>query len=175
MKLTDIANLQEALPSMVPEFPIQIAGFDLKLRFDVNINKTKKGIKLQFVMPNVPEDPRKAQDMANAIGSDLQKKFGDAKLQIMYDVENPYRNVVGFLVPLPSIADFLMKTVGLGGDIEAGEEDQIAQQEEPPQEPAEEPLPDKEQAPSEEDQDLKEILMWRAGINTSTTLVNKKK
>ena len=170
MKLKDIAQLNEALPSMVPEFPVQIAGFDLKLRFDVNINKTKKGIKLQFVMPNVPEDPRKAQDMANAIGSELQKRFGDAKLQIMYDVENPYKNVVGFLVPLPSIADYIMKKVGLGGV--PGEEEQQPEQQ-PAEEPKAEPLPSEEQPPSEEDQDLREMFMQRAGVRV--TVVDNRK
>ena len=57
------------------------------------------------------------QKLANEIGTELQKKFGDAGLQIMYDTENPYNNVVGFLLPLPSLADHLVKTViKSGGD-----------------------------------------------------------
>ncbi len=82
-------NLNEALPALIPEFPVEIAGHHLTLRFDVNINKTKKGIKLQFVMKDVPTDPREAQQLANEIGSELQQKFGEANLQIVYDVENP--------------------------------------------------------------------------------------
>ena len=87
----------------------------------------------------------------------------------MYDLENPYTNVIGFLVPLPSIADYLMSKVGFGG---APEEEQPQQEPTPEQEPQEEPLPDQEQAPDEEDQDLKEIFMWRAGLSTSPS--NKK-
>lgn len=147
-------NLNEALPSLIPEFPVEIAGHHLTLRFDVNINKTKKGVKLQFVMKDVPTDPREAQTMANEIGTELQQKFGQAGLQITYDVENPYRNVVGFLLPLPSVADFIIKNV-LKGD--------TAQ---PEQAPGEE-LPAAEELPAEEvpgEEPLKERMMRIAGI-----------
>lgn len=150
-------NLNEALPALIPEFPVEIAGHHLTLRFDVNINKTKKGIKLQFVMKDVPTDPREAQQLANEIGSELQQKFGEANLQIVYDVENPYKNVVGFLLPLPSVADFIMKNVLQG--------EPAAKAEEPDQE-----LPDQEQAPEEADvqdqekETMKETIMKRAGL-----------
>lgn len=150
-------NLNEALPALIPEFPVEIAGHHLTLRFDVNINKTKKGIKLQFVMKDVPTDPREAQQLANEIGSELQQKFGEANLQIVYDVENPYKNVVGFLLPLPSVADFIMKNVLQG--------EPAAKAEEPDQE-----LPDQEQAPEEVDvqdqekETMKETIMKRAGL-----------
>lgn len=107
-------KLNEDLPAMVPEFPVNMAGQSMKLRFDTNINKTKKGVKVQFVLDSVPEDPRKLQELANAIGAELQTEFGEAGLQIMYDVENPYKNVIGFLIPLPSIADYLLKNVFKG-------------------------------------------------------------
>jgi hypothetical protein len=104
-------TLNEALSSLIPEYPVTIAGHDLTLRFDVNINKTKKGVKLQFVMKEVPQDSRQVQQIANEIGTELQQKFGTADLQVVYDVENPYKNVVGFLLPLPSLADYLIKHV----------------------------------------------------------------
>ena len=144
-------KLNEALPALIPEFPVEIAGHHLTLRFDVNINKTKKGVKLQFVMKDVPSDPREAQTMANEIGTELQQKFGEAGLQITYDVENPYRNVVGFLLPLPSLADFIIKHV-LKGD--------ATQPEQAPEE-GEQELPAKE-VPGEEP--LKEWMMKIAGI-----------
>ena len=145
-------NLSEALPPMIPEFPVEIAGHHLTLRFDVNINKTKKGVKLQFVMNDIPQDPREAQQLASEIGTELQQKFGDAGLQIVYDVENPYKNVVGFLLPLPSLADYLIKNI-----FQSGEEGQMT-----PKTPAE-ALPAKETPPSEEDQ-LREMMRNRAGL-----------
>lgn len=146
-------KINEALPSLIPEFPVEIAGHHLTLRFDVNINKTKKGVKLQFVMKDVPTDPREAQIMANEIGTELQQKFADSNLQIIYDVENPYKNVVGFLLPLPSLADFIVKHVLKGNQPEP---EQAPEEGEPKEE-----LPAKE-VPGEEP--MKEIMMTRAGL-----------
>lgn len=136
-------TLKEALPPLIPEYPIEVAGHHLTLRFDTNINKTKKGVKLQFVMQDVPQDPRQVQQIANEIGTELQQRFGDAGLQIMYDVENPYKNVIGFLLPLPSLANYLIQNV-LKEDQPAEPEAEPKAQEKPElptQElPAEEPL-----------------------------------
>lgn len=153
-------NLQEALPALIPEYPVEIAGNHLTLRFDVNINKTKKGVKLQFVMKDIPSDPRQAQQLANEIGTELQQKFADAGLQIIYDVENPYKNVVGFLLPLPSLANYIIKNI-FQADVdqpEAGEEEG-GEEEAPAQ-----PLPQQEQPPVPEDEPVKEVFMKRAGL-----------
>lgn len=151
-------NLQEALPALIPEFPVEIAGNHLTLRFDVNINKTKKGVKLQFIMKDIPSDPREAQQIANEIGTELQQKFAAKGLQIIYDVENPYKNVIGFLLPLPSLADSLMKNV-LQSDVEQPETDNEDSEEENTEE-----LPQKEEPPVPEDEPVKEIFMRRAGL-----------
>lgn len=153
-------ELNEAMPSLIPEFPVEIAGHHLTLRFDVNINKTKKGVKLQFVMKDVPTDPTQAQQMANEIGTELQEKFGESNLQIIYDVENPYRNVIGFLVPLPSIANYLMKNVFKGGD--STEEPTEEPADEIPAEEPQQDLPAQELPPSEEP--IRERLMRIAGL-----------
>ena len=144
-------KINESLPALIPEYPVTVAGQNLTLRFDVNVNKTKKGVKLQFVLQNVPEDPRKLQDLANEIGTELQEKFGAKGLQIIYDVENPYKNLIGFLLPLPSLADFIMKNV-LKGQDSVDEPEELPSQEEPPSE-----------VPAEEEP-VKEIFMKRAGI-----------
>jgi len=155
-------NLSEALPALIPEYPVEIAGHHLTLRFDVNINKTKKGVKLQFVMNDIPQDPRQAQQMASEIGTELQQKFGEAGLQVVYDVENPYRNVVGFLLPLPSLANYLIKNIFKSE--ENGEMTQQTPAAKPQEEPAAEPLPDQEQAPASEEDQVREIMMNRAGL-----------
>lgn len=153
-------NLQEALPALIPEYPVEIAGNHLTLRFDVNINKTKKGVKLQFVMKDIPSDPREAQQLANEIGTELQQKFAAAGLQIIYDVENPYKNVVGFLLPLPSLANYLIKNI-FQADVEQPEADgeEGGEEEAPAQ-----PLPQKEEPPVPEDEPVKEVFMKRAGL-----------
>ncbi len=152
-------TLAEALPPLIPEYPVEIAGHHLTLRFDVNINKTKKGVKLQFVMNDVPQDPRQAQQLANEIGTELQQKFGAADMQVIYDVENPYKNVVGFLLPLPSLADYIIKHV-LKGE---GEGQMVAKTPAKGEEEAPEQLPAQETPPAPEDQ-VREIMMNRAGL-----------
>lgn len=152
------ATLKEALPAMIPEYPVEIAGHHLTLRFDVNINKTKKGVKLQFVLKDVPQDPRKLQQMANEIGTELQEKFAAANMQIVYDVENPYKNVIGFLLPLPSLANSIIKNVfkgEMGGEEPSGEEM-------PAQEP-EQQMPAQELPPAEEEP-IKEWMKRMAGL-----------
>ena len=153
-------TLAEALPPMIPQYPVEIAGHHLTLRFDVNINKTKKGVKLQFVMNDIPQDPRQAQQMANEIGTELQEKFGAANMQIVYDVENPYKNVIGFLLPLPSLANSIIKNV-FKGDMEGGEE-QAPAEELPAEEPAQQ-MPAQELPPAE-DEPMKEWIMRMAGL-----------
>lgn len=152
-------TLAEALPPMIPQYPVEIAGHHLTLRFDVNINKTKKGVKLQFVMNDIPQDPRQAQQMANEIGTELQEKFGAADLQVIYDVENPYKNVIGFLLPLPSLANYIIKHVLKN---ESAEEEVTQDAEEGEKEAeVDAQLPDRELGPNEP---VKEILQKRAGL-----------
>jgi hypothetical protein len=154
------ATLKEALPAMIPEYPEEIAGHHLTLRFDVNINKTKKGVKLQFVLKDVPQDPRQLQQMANEIGTELQEKFAAANMQIIYDVENPYKNVIGFLLPLNSLANSIIKNVFKG---DMGGEEEMPAKEPPAEEPAGE-MPAQELPPAPEEEPMKEWIMRMAGL-----------
>ena len=161
IKLEQILN--EALPALIPEYPVNIAGHSLKLRFDVNVNKTKKGIKLQFVLNDIPQDPRQLQNLANEIGTELQKKFAAHNLQVVYDVENPYKNVIGFLLPLPSVSNFIMTKVLKGEDTQPVQ--QGPEGEEAPEAQPQEELPATEQPPAPAGQeDEKERLRKIAGI-----------
>ena len=157
------ATLKEALPPMIPEYPVEIAGHSLTLRFDVNINKTKKGVMLQFVMKDVPQDPRQLQKMANEIGTELQEKFGAANMQIIYDVENPYKNVIGFLLPLPSLANSIIKNVFKGGEEDAEGEQAPAQELPPAEEPAQQ-MPAQELPPAPDEEPMKEWMERMAGF-----------
>lgn len=94
-----------------PKFNITVGGKKYLLRFDVNSNPTKKGVKLQFVLDQEFEDPRDKQILANQISVALQKRFGTSGIMIDYDDRNPYKNVIGFIVPLNSIAILLIKAL----------------------------------------------------------------
>ena len=93
---------------MNPKYNITVAGMNMPLRFDVNKNPTKIGIKLQFVLPDTSMDEKEKQELANKISTALQKRFGDANIMIDYDTQTPYKNVIGFIVPLKSISDMLI-------------------------------------------------------------------
>jgi len=94
-----------------PKTKVTVAGHELMLRFDVNKNPTKMGIKLQFVLSSSEMDPKQKQELANKISTALQKRLGDAGIVIDYDTQVPYRNVIGFVVPIHSIADVLIKLI----------------------------------------------------------------
>lgn len=98
-----------------PLFNITIGGKKYKLRFDVNDNPTKKGVKMQFVIDQEFEDPRDKQMLANEISVALQKKLGAAGVMVDYDDRNPYKNVIGFIVPLNSVAMLIIKSMKGGG------------------------------------------------------------
>lgn len=97
-----------------PLFDITVAGKKYKLRFDVNDNPTKLGVKMQFVLDQEFEDPRDKQNLANEIAVALQKRFGASGIMVDYDDRNPYRNVIGFIVPLNSVAKMLIKALKTG-------------------------------------------------------------
>ena len=97
-----------------PLYKVTIDGQSLPLLFDVNSNPTKKGVKLQFVLEEgspLIQDPRQKQELANKISTALQKRFGEAGIMIDYDTQTPYRNVIGFVVPLNSISEVIMKAL----------------------------------------------------------------
>lgn len=102
------------MEAVSPLFNITIAGKKYKLRFDVNDNPTKKGVKMQFVLDQEFEDPRDKQMLANEISVALQKRLGAAGVMVDYDDRNPYKNVIGFIVPLNSVATMIIKAMKSG-------------------------------------------------------------
>ena len=92
-----------------PLYSITVEGKKYRLQFDVNENPTKKGVKMQFILDQEFEDPRDKQELANKISVALQKRIGDAGIMIDYDDRNPYKNVIGFIVPLASVSNMLVK------------------------------------------------------------------
>lgn len=94
-----------------PRYTVTIAGQKLGLQFDLNRNPTKRGIKLQFVLSNEEIDPKEKQELTQKLSTALQKRFGDAGLTVTLDDRVPYNNVIGFLVPLDSIATLLTKII----------------------------------------------------------------
>lgn len=99
-----------------PRLNISVAGKKYALQFDVNVNPTKKGVKLQFILDQDIEDPRDKQKLASEISVALQKRLGESGIMVDYDDRNPYKNVIGFIVPLNSVAKMIVKAMKGGGE-----------------------------------------------------------
>ena len=73
-----------------------------KLKVDVNHNPTKKGIKIQFVLPESIEGDEKAS-VTQKLQSKLNAGLSQYNLTVSQDTDVPYNNVIGFLVPIADI------------------------------------------------------------------------
>lgn len=94
-----------------PIVNISVGGKKYRLRFDVNDNPTKLGVKLQFILDKDIDDPREKQALASEISVALQKRMGSAGVMVDYDDRNPYKNVIGFIVPLASVAKLIVSSM----------------------------------------------------------------
>ena len=94
-----------------PTVNVTVGGKEYVLQFDVNTNPTKKGVKLQFVLDQEFQDPKKKQVLASKISVVLQTRLGASDIMVDYDDRNPYRNVIGFIVPLTSVANLIIQAM----------------------------------------------------------------
>jgi hypothetical protein len=90
-----------------------MAQLNPKLRVDVNHNPTKKGIKVQFVLPNTIEGDEKAA-VAQKLQSKLNAGLNQYNLTVSQDTDVPYNNVIGFMIPIADIK-LLIKNAIKGG------------------------------------------------------------
>ena len=88
-----------------------------KLKIDVNHNPTKKGIKVQFVLPQTLEGDAKAE-MTQKLQARLNSGLQQYNLTVSQDTDVPYANVIGFLIPIADIKLLIKKAIT--GGIEAG-------------------------------------------------------
>jgi hypothetical protein len=88
-----------------------------KLRVDVNHNPTKKGIKVQFVLPQAIEGDAKAE-ATQKLQAKLTQGLSQYNLTVSQDTDVPYSNVIGFLIPIADFKLFIKNAIG-GGSTEA--------------------------------------------------------
>jgi hypothetical protein len=91
-----------------------------KLKVDVNHNPTKKGIKVQFVLPQAIEGDAKATS-TQKLQSKLNAGLSQYNLTVSQDTDVPYSNVIGFLIPITDIKLFIKNAIS-GGTGEAAPE-----------------------------------------------------
>lgn len=78
----------------------------LKMILDVNKNETKKGIKVQFIVPQGTDEAKK-EEITQKLKTKLNKGLADIGLSVDTDLDVPYQNVIGFLIRLESFKLFI--------------------------------------------------------------------
>jgi hypothetical protein len=87
-----------------------------KLKVDVNHNPTKKGIKVQFILPDTIEGDAKAS-VTQKLQSKLNQGLSQYNLTVSQDTDVPYSNVIGFLIPIADFKLFIKNAIS-GGSVE---------------------------------------------------------
>lgn len=94
------------------DYPFDLKGKKYKVRFDVNSNPTKKGIKIQFTpMENLALHPQNARQSINELQVLLNQKLGAIGMSVDFDPDVPYQNVIGFTLKLGTFANMIMNTL----------------------------------------------------------------
>ena len=91
-----------------------MAEMQPKLKIDVNHNPTKKGIKVQFVMPETLEGDAKAE-MTQKLQAKLNQGLSQYNLTVSQDTDVPYANVIGFLIPIVDVKLMIKNAITGGG------------------------------------------------------------
>ena len=107
-----------------------MADIKPKLRVDVNHNPTKKGIKVQFVLPQTLEGDAKAQ-ATQKLQSKLNQGLEQYNLTVSQDTDVPYSNVIGFLIPIADVKLLIKKALGMGDGQNEPSPEEISAPEEP--------------------------------------------
>lgn len=108
--------LKEEMINILKEdinYNLNFKGKQLKVRFDVNSNPTKKGIKIQFIPnENLIANPNEARQFMTDLQIHLNQKLGTLGMNVDFDPDVPYQNVIGFTLKLGVISNMIAKTLG---------------------------------------------------------------
>jgi hypothetical protein len=91
----------------------EMANIKPKLIVDVNHNPTKKGIKVQFALPQTLSGDAKAE-AAQKLQAKLNQGLEQYNLTVSQDTDVPYSNVIGFLIPIADIKLLIKNAIGGG-------------------------------------------------------------
>jgi hypothetical protein len=87
-----------------------------RLKLDVNPNPTKKGVKVQFILPKGYTTNQK-EELTQKLKTKLNAGLAPHMLSVDVDLDVPYDNVIGFLIRLSNIK-MLVKSALEGGNSE---------------------------------------------------------
>ena len=84
-----------------------------RMKLDVNPNPTKKGVKVQFILPKGYTTNQK-EELTQKLKTKLNAGLAPHMLSVDVDLDVPYENVIGFLIRLSNIK-MLVKSALEGG------------------------------------------------------------
>lgn len=80
-----------------------------RLKLDVNPNPTKKGVKVQFILPKGYSANEK-EELTQKLKTKLNAGLAPHMMSVDVDLDVPYENVIGFLIRLSNIK-ILIKSI----------------------------------------------------------------
>lgn len=80
-----------------------------RLKLDVNPNPTKKGVKVQFILPKGYSANEK-EELTQKLKTKLNAGLAPHMMSVDVDLDVPYENVIGFLIRLSNIK-MLIKSI----------------------------------------------------------------
>ena len=86
-----------------------------RLKLDVNPNPTKKGVKVQFILPKGYSTGQK-EELTQKLKTKLTQGLSQYNLTVSQDTDVPYSNVIGFLIPIADFKLFIKNAIG-GGSV----------------------------------------------------------
>ena len=111
IKLLSILNEVGGVTGPV-RYDMDINGKTYSVKFDVNKNPTKIGVKMQFFPKSGDMSPDQVNEFGNEIASYLQKRFAPTGIIIERDRDMPDKfSGVGFLIPLDSLSLHIIEDV----------------------------------------------------------------
>lgn len=91
-------------------YSTKFGGVDWSVKFDVNKNPTKVGVKIQFIPKDSSQvDGTRLNEVGNELAAFLQKRFSN--YDIIIDRDKDFKDkltAIGFIVPLDSLSQWVM-------------------------------------------------------------------
>lgn len=94
------------------DYNFDLKGKKFKVKFDVNANPTKKGVKVQFYpIENLLANPQEARQIINDLQVLLNQKLGSIGMSVDFDPDVPYKNAIGFTIKLGTISNTIINAI----------------------------------------------------------------
>ena len=123
--LLEAEGMQDDAPQDTAPEPEMSNPTSPRLKVDVNPNPTKKGIKVQFILPKGYTVSQK-EELTQKLKTKLNAGLASHMMSVDVDLDVPYENVIGFLIGISNIK-MLIKSVLEGGTSAPNQSEELPQ------------------------------------------------